>query len=381
MSALFVVGAFVAALGVRLRGLFGLPPTAAEAVDAWTAAVLPLTSLDAGRTAAAIASAAAVAVLVAAFARRRGTDGVSLVAAVAALALLDPLGLVVGREAGGGAFLQLASALITGLIVAPPRARAGRLVIVLLAAVALLLALPADCATLAAVPSDPALAAWNSFLGPLAGVPLLLLHHLGYAIVPLAAAGLDRERAGRLAALAVAGVLLATAIDGGVPLRLSSFGAVGPPVIALAGLALGRVAEGVGTRFALPGLVLLIVAVNAPVLVSDLRASHRFPWPIALKKLPEGDGPIWTTQPAPLRLDTEREVRALPSDADALAALLDAGDATILIPVEGGRAWAADPPDLLAELESRRVADFEVRVRRFDLYRYELRAFIFPPAR
>lgn len=384
MRLLLVPATFLAALAVRGRGLWDLPPTAGEATDAWRGLLTIVgpfgENFEAGRGVSAAASALALAVLVVAFLRLDTTRfGTYRAAAIAALALFDPLGLVAGREAGPGALLQLAGASLVFLALAPPRSAGARAGVSLLIAALLVGAWPADPSPVRALPPDAVITAWAGFLGPWPGGALLLLHHLGYALVPLAATALDRRPAGRLLAVALAGLLAAIIVDGGAPIRLTSFAAVSPPVLALVGLALERVSGRPAPGRTLAGIVLLVAAVNGPVFVSDLRSAQRFPWPIALKQLPPEEGALWTTVPEPLRSDTDREIRALPAEDDALAALLDAGGLTILVPVEGGRAWGARTDDLLATLERRRLATFEVRIRRFDLYRFELRAFIFPP--
>ncbi|MFG0316855.1 MAG: hypothetical protein ACF8XB_06255, partial [Planctomycetota bacterium JB042] len=267
------------------------------------------------------------------------------------------------------------------LALAPPPTRLGRVLVAGLAGIPLLLAFPADATLVASLPADPTVTAWADLAGPVPGGALLLLHHLGYALVPLALAGLSRRPGPGLGLGALVGVALGLLIDQVALGRLSALAGAAPFVLALAGLALARLAERErGGRAAL-GLATVVAAVNAPSFVSDVRSGQRFPWPIALKRLDDGGGPIHTTFPAPLRRDTDREVVPLPDDEAALSALLDAGGATLLIPVEGGRAWAAATDDLLATIERRRLAAFEVRVKRFDLYRFEVRAFILPPRR
>ncbi len=384
MRPLLVPGAFLAALALRTKGWRDLPPTAAEATDAWRGLVDPTLGggFETGRLVAAVAGALAVAVVVLAFTRRdRSPAGTSVALAVAGLSLLDPLGLAAGREAGPGAFVQLAAAFAALLALAPPPTLLGRGLLAGLGVIPLVAALPVAPSPVSSLPADPTVAAWADLAGAIPGGALLLLHHLGYALVPLALAGLARRPGLRLGLGVLAGVALGSVLDQGALHRLSVAAAASPFALALAGLALERLAESERGGRAVLGVAALVAAVNAPTFVSDVRSGQRFPWPIALKRLDDGGGPIHTTLPAPLRRDTDRQVLPLPDDEAALAALLDAGGATLLIPVEGGRAWAAATDDLLATIERRRLATFEVRVKRFDLYRFEVRAFIFPPRR
>ncbi|MBI4881033.1 MAG: hypothetical protein HY812_15455, partial [Planctomycetes bacterium] len=129
-------------------------------------------------------------------------------------------------------------------------------------------------------------------------------------------------------------------------------------------------------------LIGVVVAVQAPVLLSDMKGGPRFPWRAALLRLDrteQSGAAIHTTQPRVVETLTGREVRDLPGSAKELDALLSGGaPAVLLLPIEGGALYGASDPSLLAEVERRRVASFEIMTRRFDLYRFEVRAFIFP---
>ena len=381
---------FLAALAVRLYGSDWLPPTTAEAGGAFATWPFPFEDGRHARWLSALLSALGITIIGGRFATRRS----GLTFACGALVLiLDPLSLAAGREAGPGGALVLVFALLSWLVAAPPSRASARLALVLALLLSSVLLFPSDRAALEQLPRDASLDAWSSvcgtFLGPLAA----LLHQIGYSLVPLALIGLVRSNGRRLAALLPVALLAAFLVDGGTPVRLIGFAGAAPILLGLLLIALDHLEArdrlSPGAPLAVIGAAGLVLAVNLPVLVSDLRGGQRFPWSPALDRLAQleragdEDVPIYTTLPEPPRRLTDRTVLRLPRTREGLQELL-AGTGPrrpliLLLPVEGGRLHGSETPELLDLVEARRVAAFEVRVRRFDLYRYELRGFVLAP--
>lgn len=376
---------FLIALAIRTRGATWLPPTVAEASGDFRSLLLPLAEFRQARIVCALLGSLATVLICGAFFAR--VSRLTFLAG-AAVALLDPLSIAASREAGPGGPLALAAALVALLLIAPPKGRMARILIGSLAAVALALAIPSDRAALAALPADATLSLWNSVCGKVLGAICLLIHHIGYAAAPLALIGLTHPTGRRLAILLPFAMLAAPWIDGGQLHRLSALAAVSPVVVALLFLTLDRVAradrEAARSALGLLGVAGLVVAVNLPVLVSDLKSGQRFPWPPALQRLSTLDPalpaetPVYTSTPAPLAWLSSRPIFKLPQDPDQVAALLDnSRPLIVLLPIEGDTIHGMDDPAILRRLEGRSLAAFEVPVRRFDLYKFEVRAFIF----
>ncbi len=377
-AALFLL-LFGLALSIRTHGLLAPPPTAAELCARCPGAGLLAEHLEAWRWVAAGSSALAALLVFAAFA---ASSSRVTACAAAVLAVLDPLALAAAREAGPGATLALASALLVLLALRPPRGPWRRAV---LCAAAALCALPA-CGGAPGLPRDAVFAVWEDYLGTAGGALGVLAHHAGYALLPLALAGLCSARGRRLLPLLLLAAALAACADQGAPRRLATLAAFAPILTAAALLIVEQAArldrEQGRAPLAAFALVGLVVATQAPVLISDLTGGTRFPWRAALdrlERLERGGAPIYTTQPLAVATVTGREVRALPESAPELDALLESGaPAVLLLPLEGGALFGTSEPALLARIERRKVASFEVKARRLDLYRFEVRAFIFP---
>ncbi len=367
---------FGAALLLRLLAVHSLPATSAEAEGAYTAWWSGFASLTAARVVAAFLSSGAVAVLFLTFAAApRPTAWL-----VAVLGVLDPLGLAAGREAGAGGALALSAALGAFLLLRPPAARGGRAA--LAAAAAALVGLAWTSAAPGAAPADPMVLAWRSIAGPALGVVLLVLHHVGYSVAPIAIGGMATERGRWLAVPLGLYALLGWLLGGDGPDRLIAFAGVSPIALAAAAVALERFVVADARRVAPLAIATLLLAVNAPVFVSDLLGGLRFPWGAALHRANEltaADVPIYTTTPDVTARLTARDVHPLPeTDAELDALLFGDQPCVILIPVEGGAAYGATRPDLVEVIERERVATFEATARRFDLYRFEVRAYVVP---
>ncbi|MFH0943800.1 MAG: hypothetical protein V2A76_01270 [Planctomycetota bacterium] len=376
---------FLIALAIRTHGATWLPPTAAEASGDFQSLLLPLAEFRYSRIVCALCGSLAASIVCGAFFARVSRP--TLVAG-AAVALSDPLSIAASREAGPGGPLALAGALLTLLLIAPPMGRKARLLVGALAAVVLAFAIPADRTAIAAFPRDATLTAWDSVCGSWFGPACLLIHHVGYAAAPLALIGLSHRTGRRLAILLPFAILAALWVDGGQLHRLSVLAAVSPVAVALLFLTLDRVARAdrLSSRSALGvlGMAGLVIAVNLPVLVSDLKSGQRFPWPPALQGLAALDPvlppetPVYTSTPTPLEWLSNRPIRMLPPDLEQVEALLGGPRPLVfLLPVEGGEVHGVDDPGVLRLLEGRSLPAFEIRVKRFDLYRYEVRAFVF----
>lgn len=378
-QALWLVPIFAIALAVRLLGSSSLPPSLAEATGA-SAALLPLDlEMVPARQLAALLGALAATLICALF---LGEGRRLLLGCAALLTLFDPLSLAACHEAGPGGALSLASALLVLLVMKPPANWPARIGCGLASLLLVGGAMPGDPGALAALPADATLVAWQSVCGDALGAPLWSVHHLGYALLPLAVAGLLFRRGALLGMLVLVAAGLALLMDGGEPRRLSACAGLAPPLLALALNTIRTIArrEGPGLPLSTLGVTLLVLAVNAPLLVSDLKSGQRFPLPVALDRLDDSaDVPIVTTTPALIRSSVDRQsrtIRELPADLFGLERMLQEDrPLDFVLPVEGGRLYASADPSLLERIEFEKLADFEIRVKRFDLYRYEIRVF------
>lgn len=370
------IGVFLVALGLRLMGNEELAPTLFEAKGLFHSWLFDFAeSVTTSRAMGAFAGALASVLLVVAF---RNTPPTA--AAVGLLAAADPLGVASCREAGSGGMLSLAATLAVFAVLSPTRHKLGTLLITLLGLFLLLLAIPADRAAIAALPPDPTLAAWSGQLGFTLGILLMVCHHAGYALVPTALAGVFERKGKPLLLLAALGVCIAFWIDGNGPVRLSSLAVLSPILVAMAGLALEHLRSRDNSRLAMPGLMLLILVVNLPVLISDIGMGQRFPWAQALEEIGDGEEPLYTTTPEVLTSLTEREVRPLPdSEADVMALLSDPTmSGWVLLPCEGGQVYGTTSSEMIDSIEKRQLSHFEATASRYDLYRFEVRGYRLP---
>lgn len=234
--------------------------------------------------------------------------------------------------------------------------------------------------------SDALFLAWSEFGPPALARVFAVVHHVGYAVLPLAlwtfvsparrsflvagAAALcvvllvDRLGFARFASLAVfAPVITAAAVHAILELRRS---AADPR-------------DGALRAF---GLVLVVVAVNAPVLASDaLSRGPRLPQvrgtkssPGAANASPAAELAVHTTLPdAFVGATAKTPPQRLPSGAE-LETLLG-GPFRILLPVVNGRLAGGDDATLRA-VERVVVPTSETRATRFDLYRFEVREYV-----
>ncbi|MBK6940624.1 MAG: hypothetical protein IPH13_10550 [Planctomycetes bacterium] len=283
---------------------------------------------------------------------------------------------VPGADAAIGSALCAAVACVV-LVLRAPSARARRIGVglgILAASAAALFALrhaPGPC--------DALFLAWSDF-GPSACARLYaVVHHSGYALVPLALwtlAGSQRRPFLGAAGAAVLGVVLADRLTFSRFAALSAFAPVLVAAAAHAVLELRRAAasasEGNLRAF---GLVLVILAVNAPVLASDaLTHGPRLPRVVAPSTSPL---PVFTTAPESF---TDTRAKNPPSELPAPAELdaILARPFRILLPIVNGRLWRGDVEQLRA-VERKALPATETRGQRFDLYRFEVREYISAP--
>ena len=358
----------VAALAIRLFGvIYGpiLPPTESEAS---LAAVTPW------RVVCAITSAAAAGMIVAAL--RSVGSRASVVAAW--LAVLSPLSIAAAREAGPGAALEWIAA---GLLwIALDRQRGTQwlawtsVVIGAVGAVFLRESIPP--ASL-----DATISRWSIFDSELAGAALAFGHHAGFALIAVATGGLWHARGRPVAACGVVIAALTLALERGLPERLASLAGVGLAAVALAALAVQTLADRNRERRQRPPadlcLLLVLLAAQSPVLVSDASSGLRPPWRAALDGLGgPSTVPIWTNAPATVsRLLPQATIEPIPSGGPPPDG--GAGDERLVVlAVESGRAIGSDP-DLLQRIDARRLPERTFLARRFDLYRFEVRIYRF----
>jgi hypothetical protein len=224
---------------------------------------------------------------------------------------------------------------------------------------------------------DALFLAWTEFGPPALARVYAVLHHVGYAIVPLALLQCATP-ARRPLLLALAFALVAVALaDRWTFARFASLAAFAPVLTSAAVrtvIELRRTATD-AQRGALRafGLVLVVLAVDAPVLVSDaLSHGPRLPRPSA----PSGGvaPPTYTTAPeAFTSAAAKSQPQELPRGA-ALDAVL-ARPFRVLLPVVNGHPWRGDREQMRA-VERITVPAAETRATRFDLYRFEVREYV-----
>lgn len=327
---------------------------------------LPAPALDVA--AGALIGCAAIVVLAHAFARA-GMDRAAWIASIALA--LDPLAVAAGRAGAATSAAALGCACLCAWMLVPAPTGRERALYGLVAAACLGAALLPSFAPWSI---DPSFFAWSESHASTLGAALAVAHHVGEAALPLAVLGaLRRPRLLAVLVPAIAFALLAG------PGRLESFAGVSAIVAALLGVGLGalpRSAGAVALAFSL--------AVSAPALLSDLKPGRRFPFAEAAAWLRghAAGATLYTTAVPSLRgaIGSGAAVEPLPADAAAMDALLRSpGAKALVLPVEGERLFGAFDPALLARLEARRLADFEITLRRFDLYRFEVRVFRLAP--
>lgn len=237
------------------------------------------------------------------------------------------------------------------------------------------------------VSADPVLAAWpcaDALAFAAAG-----LHHLGYVLTPIALCAAVRDRRILIAAIAPVVVAVASSRD----LRLAELAGVAPALVTLVAQALATATrlerEAGRPRFVAPALLFFILTANAPVLLSDVLSGLRFPWRAARAWL-DGQRDLDPTRTRIYSLDPDAAAAALgdrysierlPIADRSLARILDTREddreCILLVPISAGKIHGPDRPGLLEEIEGRKLADFALTARRFDLYRLELRIFRF----
>lgn len=229
-------------------------------------------------------------------------------------------------------------------------------------------------------PNDALFLAWSDFGPPACSRLYAVVHHVGYALVPLALWTLiGPQRRPFLWALGVAavGVVLADRLAFSRFALLAAFAPVLVAAAAHAVLELRRAAphasEGNLRAF---GLVLVILAVNAPVLASDaLTHGPRLPRVVAPLASPL---PVFTTAPETFTDARAKDLPAALPEGTELDAIL-ARPFRILLPIVNGRLWRGDLEQLRA-VERQALPATETRGKRFDLYRFEVREYTSAPA-
>lgn len=375
---------FAAALAPRLVACRSLDLTVGEATAAHRTWLELAPSVPAARALAAVLAAAAVPLV---FALARANGGRAAARFAAAFCALDPLSCLAGREAGPGGALALLGALLLAAL-EPRLARGFRIGAAAAALLCGALALPGAPALVQALPLDPAFLAWRELGSAVAAGALAVVHQLGYALVPLGLGGIALSCRGRGLLALGAALGLAVAAEAGSPHRLVAFAALSPPLALAAGRLLGAVAERECRTARWPtgafGLFALALAVNAPVLASDLRSAQRFPWQRAFASLDAGERaslPLYSSAPAPLAAIAGRAVQPLPQDGPTLARLL-AGQAplALFVALEGNLPYGALDEAALAAIEATTYPASTSAVSRFDLLRLGIRVYRLGPA-
>lgn len=238
---------------------------------------------------------------------------------------------------------------------------------------------------------DPILAAWSSSSAIAFGAATL--HHLGYVLAPIALCAAVRNRRFVIAAIAPVVIAIASARD----LRVADLAGIAPAFVMLVAQALATATrlerDANRPRFIAPALVFLILTSNAPVLLSDVLSGLRFPWRQAKTWL-DGQRDLDPTRARIFALDPDAaraalgdrfSIERLPIADRSLAGILDRRDddreRILILPISAGRIHGPDRLGLLEEIEGRKLADFALTARRFDLYRLELRIFRFRATR
>lgn len=395
-----------AGLLVRLIGIESLPVNDRELFGTgWPsfAAELPLVV---GRLVAALAST--LAVLLVAW-PRKDDPGFGPVAGI--LLALDPLSILAASESSSAGFLALGGAVIlrTGgavilrasdavILRAGGAARSDgsqgigaiRLVALGVAGIGVVAILVVR-ASHSPDATDPALLAWYGDSAPWIAQRFAAFHHLGYTLVPLALASIALVqsvvfRVVALTLLAFPIVLFRPEHHG-----FTDFALISPVLASFAArtIASFRRREQVSGRPALvtPALVLLVLAVNAPILLSDALTGLRFPWKHVKAWLQSRDdlapantiihstaveltrralGPEWTVEAIP-PLDPNSR---LPEGTEGKRRV-------VVIPVTSGFAHGESADStVLRAIEAIKAPDFAPLSRRFDLYRLEVRVFV-----
>ncbi len=206
------------------------------------------------------------------------------------------------------------------------------------------------------------------------------LNHFGWMAVVLAAFGLVRSPLGSRPIFAFVLAAGAWALCPGWHDRLAAFVALSPALVAGAALALESVAE--KSACAARVLFALVVLANAPTLVSDAGGGLRFPTSAAIAALSDDDrrdSEIVAPTPA---LFSETGARVVVLEKSELPAVdVTKGPARIVIlPILNERACDVSP-EVLDAVERLTTPAFEHRMRRFDLYRLELRVYRLGAAR
>jgi len=376
MTLILPVTVFIAAALVRLAAAYRGELSAAEAGGAYERLLLPLLDPSTARLVGAALGALGASVLTMAFQRR---GDVSLTLVVACLAILDPLSIATTSDAGPGGALALAGSCAVAVALLPSRTivmGAG-----IGAVLAVLLALPAHPTAVSALAPDAVFLTWSRPASVWLGILPACIHHIGYAVVPLAIGGLFRPGGLRLGLFLVAAFGCAFLVDAGSPERLDAFAMTSPPCIALAALAMSGLAPDLRGRI---GWLAVILAVHAPVLVSDLtRGGPGYPWRAATMHVKgDADRALYSTLPVVASAAFGRTVLALPPPGPELDRILRSDEPiTLVLPLEGGSLDAPDLPDpaaALQRIERHKVEDAASRPRRFDLYRFEIRVFRLP---
>ncbi len=392
----------IVAIGLRLFQITSLPPSDTEALGIGAPNFLPVsTSLTLTRGIAAALSLAALLVIAWTSLRAAQPDDRRLALIAPLLLALDPLAIAAARESPRAGALTLLGALLVALIAQQPapRPRARVAVVALLismGAIGVFLALLRTSGD-APIPVDAAVAAWfdehsgshGAFFGWLAR-RLATLHHLGYAIVPLALGSIFTNRRCLALFLVALGLdLLGVDLLFGDGLRTIDHALLSPVVAWLAASTLAGFRKQ-GAELGVPwpailGAIAIVLAVNAPVLLSDALTGMRFPWHRvrayldADKSLDRAKTTFYTSTPATAKraLGDSFHVASM-QIGDPLFKLADGSPSVFLIPVNVDQAHGpnftrSDPQ--LGFAESVKLADEDIIAKRFDLYRFEVRIF------
>lgn len=375
----------IAALALRLFGVVYGPPLSLTDHEArggllWQATPTQVLGV---RIVSALASSLAAGVLCGALLRSGRPTGAL---AAAALGVLSPLSVAAAREAGAGGAVELMCAMVCARLLLLDDLKARWRMLPSFAAACLLptwtLGHPA--------PASPAFVRWRVLDSDTLAAVLAGSHHLGYALPLLAILGLAQREARALILPACLALMLAVAIPRGAPHHLSDLAGFNPVIIALAALFFERLARAEAERaapFAARALLFVVLAVQSPVLLSDLISGLRLPWHAALDEAQGGltaaersDARIFTSLPIALdRLlpTPHAPILALPPTQAELDALLTGahGPRVIVLAVAGGRAYGDCDPAAVDWIERHMLADHTFRARRFDLYRFEIRVY------
>lgn len=367
-----IVAAIVAvSLGVRLIGVTWFPPNERELVGFLGS------PLWVGRVISALATALAVLVI----AWPRPGDG-SFGRVAGLLLAFDPLSILAAHESPKAALLNLGGALLARSL----GARRGFLIgVVAVAAFAFAWTMPGAAGSRSA---EPALVAWYGDDHSALAIRLAAIHHLGYAVLPLALGSFLALR-GFGGALLLLGLVLAGLGDRST---ITDFAVVSPIVACCAAATIARLrareVELGRAPLAIPASLALVLAVNAPVLASDALTGLRYPWNAvrawleSRRDLDPATTIVHTTDVELARAALGPRFRIEPIDASAI---IESGSTTqgaegprvIVIPVSSGIASGrSEDAPWLTRVESRKVPDFAPLARRFDLYRLELRVFV-----